>query len=100
MLVPRPATTRRGPELRGGGSDWSIARARSSIQALETIKIAMDIGETLSGRMLIIDALTMSSAKSKFGATPDCKLCGDEPEVTELIDYEIFCGIAPPQAVA
>ena len=71
-----------------------------SIQALETIKIAMDIGDTLSGRMLIIDALSMEFREIKVRRNPDCKLCGDEPEVTELIDYEIFCGIAPPQPVA
>ena len=44
----------------------------------------------------MIDALTMDFREIKIRRNPDCKLCGDNPEVTELIDYEIFCGILPP----
>ena len=49
--------------------------------------------------MLLIDALTMDFREIKIRRNPDCKLCGDNPEVTELIDYEIFCGILPPEPV-
>ena len=70
-----------------------------SIQALEVIKLAMGVGETLTSRMLLIDALTMDFREIKIRRNPECKLCGDNPEVTELIDYEIFCGILPPEPV-
>ena len=74
-----------------------VGRTRS-IQALEVIKLIMGVGETLTGRMLLIDALTMDFREIKIRRNPDCKLCGDDPEVTELIDYDIFCGILPPGA--
>ena len=56
----------------------------------------MGVGETLTSRMLLIDALTMEFREIKIRQNPDCKLCGENPEVTELIDYEVFCGILPP----
>ena len=60
---------------------------------MEAIKLSLGIGETLTSRMLLIDALSMEFREIKIRRNPDCKLCGDNPEVTELIDYEIFCGI-------
>ena len=99
-LFPDPPPPGEVPNCAEAGVIGALPGLVGSIQALETIKIAMGIGEPLSGRMLIIDALTMEFREIKVRRNPDCKLCGDEPEVTELIDYEIFCGIAPPQAVA
>ena len=99
-LFPDPPPPGEVPNCAEAGVIGALPGLVGSIQALETIKIAMDIGETLSGRMLIIDALTMEFREIKVRRNPNCKLCGDEPEVTELIDYENFCGIAPPQAVA
>ena len=99
-LFPDPPPPGEVPNCAEAGVIGALPGLVGSIQALETIKIAMGIGETLSGRMLIIDALTMEFREIKVRRNPDCKLCGDEPEVTELIDYEIFCGIAPPQAFA
>jgi adenylyltransferase/sulfurtransferase len=99
-LFPDPPPPGEVPNCAEAGVIGALPGLVGSIQALETIKIAMDIGETLSGRMLIIDALTMEFREIKVRRNPNCKLCGDDPEVTELIDYEIFCGIAPPQAVA
>ena len=64
-----------------------------SIQALETIKIILGVGESLSGRMLLIEALRMEFREIKIRKNPNCKLCGENPEVKELIDYEIFCGV-------
>ena len=63
-----------------------------SIQAIETIKLILGIGESLSGRLLLIDALTMEVRSVKLRRNKDCPLCGDNPTVTELIDYEVFCG--------
>jgi len=99
-LFPDPPPPGEVPNCAEAGVIGALPGLVGSIQALETIKVAMNIGETLAGRMLIIDALTMEFREIKVRRNPDCKLCGDDPEVTELIDYEIFCGIAPPQAVA
>ena len=99
-LFPDPPPPGEVPNCAEAGVIGALPGLVGSIQALETIKIAMDIGDTLSGRMLIIDALTMEFREIKVRRNPNCKLCGDAPEVTELIDYEIFCGIAPPQPVA
>ena len=99
-LFPDPPPPGEVPNCAEAGVIGALPGLVGSIQALETIKIAMGIGDTLAGRMLIIDALTMEFREIKVRRNPNCKLCGDDPEVTELIDYEIFCGIAPPQAVA
>ena len=63
-----------------------------TIQATEVVKLILGIGETLSGRLLLIDALSMEYRTVKLRRDPKCPLCGDNPTVTELIDYEAFCG--------
>ena len=99
-LFPDPPPPGEVPNCAEAGVIGALPGLVGSIQALETIKLIMGIGETLTGRMLIIDALTMEFREIKVRRNPNCKLCGKEPEVTELIDYEVFCGLAPPQAVA
>jgi adenylyltransferase/sulfurtransferase len=64
-----------------------------SIQATETVKVILEVGQTLAGRLLLIDALDMELRTVKLRRNPACPLCGDEPTVTELIDYEAFCGV-------
>jgi len=71
-----------------------------SIQATETLKHILGIGESLTSRLLLIDALSMSFREVKLKRNPNCPLCGENPTVTELIDYEIFCGIAAPEEAA
>ncbi|WP_419861968.1 molybdopterin-synthase adenylyltransferase MoeB [Candidatus Palauibacter sp.] len=66
-----------------------------SIQANEAIKWLTGIGDTLAGRLLLIDALRMEFRSLDIAPDPECAVCGPEPTVTELIDYELFCG-APP----
>lgn len=66
-----------------------------SIQANEAIKWLTGIGDTLAGRLLLIDALRMEFRSLDIAPDPECAVCGPEPTVTELIDYERFCG-APP----
>lgn len=66
-----------------------------SIQANEAIKWLTGIGDALAGRLLLIDALRMEFRSLDIRRDPDCAVCGPEPSVTELIDYELFCG-APP----
>ena len=64
-----------------------------SIQAIEAIKLILGIGEPLIGRLLMFDALEMSFRTLNVRRNPACPLCGDHPTVTELIDYEQFCGM-------
>lgn len=65
-----------------------------SMQALEAIKVVSGIGETLSGRLLIFDALTFETKVFKISASEDNPLTGQNPAITKLVDYDAFCGIA------
>ena len=67
------------------------------IQATEVIKLILGIGEPLVGRLLLVDALGMSFRTLKLRKNPDCPVCGTHPTVTELIDYDQFCGIEKPK---
>jgi adenylyltransferase/sulfurtransferase len=64
-----------------------------TLQATEALKLILGIGETLSGRLLLFNALDMSFDFVNLRKNPNCKICGPNPEVTELIDYEEFCGV-------
>ncbi len=64
-----------------------------SIQATEALKLILGIGDSLIGRLLLCDALDMSFLTVKLKKNPNCKICGKNPEITELIDYEDFCGL-------
>jgi adenylyltransferase/sulfurtransferase len=64
-----------------------------SMQAVETIKLILGKGESLIGRMLMIDTLDMSFRTLKVHKNRNCPVCGEDPTVTELIDYEQFCGV-------
>ena len=65
-----------------------------SLQATEAVKVLLDQGEPMVGRLLLVDALSMEFRTVRTRKDPNCPLCGDNPTVTELIDYEIFCGLA------
>jgi len=69
------------------------------IQATETIKLILGVGEPLIGRFLIYDALRMRFRELKLRKDDDCPVCGSHPTVTHLIDYDQFCGVQPPAAV-
>lgn len=71
-----------------------------SLQALEAIKLILATGETMAGRLLLFDALKTSFRELTIHRDPDCAVCGDKPTVTELIDYEAFCGVGAPPVVA
>jgi molybdopterin/thiamine biosynthesis adenylyltransferase/rhodanese-related sulfurtransferase len=64
-----------------------------SIQALETIKLLLGQGDLLAGRLIILDALSMRFREVGIPRNPACPICGDSPTLTELIDYEEFCGV-------
>jgi bacteriocin biosynthesis cyclodehydratase domain-containing protein len=63
------------------------------VQALETMKIILGVGRPLIGRMIYFDTLSMELRTHKLRKDPACPLCGEQPTVTELIDYEEFCGL-------
>ena len=71
-----------------------------SIQATEALKLLLGIGESLSSRLILIDALSMSFREVRLKRNKACPLCGDNPTVTELIDYEIFCGLGAPETAS
>jgi sulfur-carrier protein adenylyltransferase/sulfurtransferase len=83
------------PSCAEGGVLGVLPGIIGTIQAAETVKYILGIGEPLVGRLLLFDALTMKTRELKLRRNPSCKVCGDHPEITELIDYETFCGIAP-----
>ncbi|MDT9091842.1 molybdopterin-synthase adenylyltransferase MoeB, partial [Escherichia coli] len=68
-------------------------------QATEIIKLALGKGSSLTGRLLLFNALDMKFRELKLRRDPECPICGDKPSITKLIDYEQFCGIAPEPAV-
>jgi bacteriocin biosynthesis cyclodehydratase domain-containing protein len=64
-----------------------------SLQANEAIKLALGIGEPLIGRLLLFDALTTSFSEVTVRRDPSCPVCGDNPTITEYVDYAHFCGV-------
>ena len=70
------------------------------IQATETVKLILGIGEPLVGRLLLYDALGMRFRELKLRKNPECPVCGDHPTITKLIDYHQFCGVPNPQKPA
>jgi adenylyltransferase/sulfurtransferase len=70
-----------------------------AIQANEAIKLIVEQGETLIGRLLLFDALSMRFRELRLRKDPECPVCGDNPTVRELVDYEDFCGLRSTEAV-
>jgi adenylyltransferase/sulfurtransferase len=68
-----------------------------SMQALETIKLILGIGDPLIGRLLLFDALAVEFRTLRTRRDPGCPVCGETPTINELIDYEEFCGVPPPR---
>ena len=98
-LFPEPPPPGMVPNCAEAGVLGALTGTIGSIQAIETVKLILGIGEPLVGRLLLVDALSMEFRMVKTRRDPKCPLCGDHPTVTELIDYEVFCGLAPaPEA--
>ena len=66
-----------------------------TLQAAETVKLILGVGEPLVGRLLLFDALGTLWREVEVRRDPGCPVCGDEPTQEGLIDYEVFCGLAP-----
>src|SRR5438128_3402802 len=92
-LYPEPPPPGLVPSCAEGGVLGVLPGIIGVIQATETLKLIMGIGEPLIGRFLIYDALRMKFRELKLKKDPDCPVCGTHPTLTKLIDYEQFCGI-------
>ncbi|HKH11289.1 MAG TPA: molybdopterin-synthase adenylyltransferase MoeB [Rubrobacter sp.] len=97
-LYPEPPPPGLVPSCAEGGVLGILPGAIGVTQATEAVKLILGIGEPLIGRLMLYDALGMSFREMKLRKDPNCPICGENPTVTELIDYEEFCGI--PQANA
>ena len=83
------------PSCAEGGVLGILPGFIGTLQATEVIKVLTGVGEPLVGRLLMSDALNMDFRTVNVPTNPECPVCGDDPTVTELIDYEAFCGIDP-----
>jgi molybdopterin/thiamine biosynthesis adenylyltransferase len=92
-LFPTPPPPGMVPNCAEAGVLGALTGLVGSIQATEALKLILGVGDPLSSRLLLIDALPMEFREVKIRKNPGCPLCGDEPTVTQLIDYEAFCGI-------
>jgi adenylyltransferase/sulfurtransferase len=88
------------PSCAEGGVLGVLPGIIGSIQALETLKLILGRGDSLIGRLLLFDALKLQFRELKLAKDPDCPVCSAHPTVTELIDYEAFCGIGAEPAYA
>jgi molybdopterin/thiamine biosynthesis adenylyltransferase/rhodanese-related sulfurtransferase/molybdopterin converting factor small subunit len=94
-LYPEPPPPGLVPSCAEGGVLGVLPGIIGVVQATETVKLIMGIGEPLIGRFLIYDALRMRFRELKLRKDPDCPVCGTHPTITKLIDYDQFCGITP-----
>ncbi len=92
-LYPEPPPPRLVPNCAEAGVIGVLPGIIGTIQANETIKLILGIGEPLSGRLLTFDSLKMQFKELKLRKDVSCPVCGTHPIITELIDYEEFCGL-------
>jgi molybdopterin/thiamine biosynthesis adenylyltransferase/rhodanese-related sulfurtransferase/molybdopterin converting factor small subunit len=92
-LYPEPPPPGLVPSCAEGGVLGILPGTIGLIQATETVKLILGIGEPLVGRLLLYDALAMRFRELKLRRNPECPVCGDHPTIRELIDYQQFCGI-------
>ena len=91
-VFPDPPPPGAVPSCAEGGVLGVLCAAIGSVQATETVKLLLGVGEPLVGRLLVHDALAMTWDALTVRKDPDCPVCGSSPTVTELVDYEEFCG--------
>jgi adenylyltransferase/sulfurtransferase len=92
-LYPEPPPPGLVPSCAEGGVLGILPGVVGTIQATEAVKLIIGVGEPLVNRFMIYDALRMKFRELKLRKDPECPVCGENPTVTELIDYEQFCGI-------
>jgi molybdopterin/thiamine biosynthesis adenylyltransferase/rhodanese-related sulfurtransferase len=94
-LYPEPPPPGLVPSCAEGGVLGVLPGVVGALQAMETLKLILGIGQPLIGRLLLFDGLHMSFTELKLRKDPNCKVCDPNPSVRELIDYEAFCGVTP-----
>jgi adenylyltransferase/sulfurtransferase len=100
-LFPEPPPPGAAPSCAEAGVLGVLPGLVGCVQALETIKLILGVGKPLIGRMVYFDTLSMELRIHKLRKDPNCPMCGEHPTITELIDYEEFCGLrAPGQGAA
>src|SRR5579872_4098269 len=97
-LYPDPPPPGMVPSCAEGGVLGVLCASIGAVQVTEAIKLLTGIGEPLVGRLMIYDALEMAYRTVKVRKDPECAVCGKNPTVTELIDYEAFCGTISEEA--
>ncbi|MGH3365717.1 MAG: adenylyltransferase/sulfurtransferase MoeZ [Nocardioidaceae bacterium] len=97
-LYPEPPPAGMVPSCAEGGVLGVLCASIGSIQVNEAIKLLTGVGEPLLGRLMVYDALEMEYRKLAVRKDPNCAICGENPTVTELIDYEDFCGAISDEA--
>lgn len=99
-LYPEPPPPGMVPSCAEGGVLGVLCASIGSIQVNEAIKLLTGIGDPLAGRLMIYDALEMSYRTVRVNKDPECAVCGKNPTVTELIDYDAFCGAISTEAAS
>ena len=97
-LYPEPPPPGMVPSCAEGGVLGVLPGIVGTIQATEILKLALGKGSSLVGRLLLFSALDMKFREVKLRRDPACPMCGENPTIKELIDYNVFCGIAPEPA--
>ncbi len=97
-LFPEPPPPGAAPSCAEAGVLGVLPGLVGCVQALETIKLILGVGKPLIGRMVYFDTLSMELRIHKLRQDPNCPACGTHPTITQLIDYEEFCGLRNPQA--
>jgi adenylyltransferase/sulfurtransferase len=97
-LYPEPPPPGMVPSCAEGGVLGVLCASIGSIQVNEAIKVIAGIGDPLVGRLMIYDALEMTYRSVQVRKDPECPVCGKNPTITELIDYEAFCGAVSEEA--
>jgi len=97
-LFPQPPAPGTVPDCAAAGVLGALPGVMGALQAVETVKLILGIGEAAVGKLLVFDALAMSWQSIAVRKDPACPLCGDHPSIRELIDYEAFCGTEVPEA--
>lgn len=95
-LYPEPPPPGLVPSCAEGGVLGILPGIIGLIQATEAVKLILGVGENLTGRLMLYDALAMRFRELKLRRNPECPVCGDNPSIHELIDYHQFCGVPKP----